>query len=58
MSHGVSALQGEVWAVGGRSEGDGYLAAVEVHSPQLNTWRAGVALPRACMDCKCVAAQC
>ena len=39
----VAALQGEVWAVGGGSHGP--LATVEVYSPRLNTWRAGVPLP-------------
>ena len=50
-SHGVAALHGEVWSVGGQDDDE--LASVEVYSPQLNTWRAGVALPHSCFDGTC-----
>ena len=54
-SHGVATLHGEVWAVGGFVDGD--LASVEVYSPRLNTWRAGVLLPHSCYDGTCVVVQ-
>ena len=43
--HGVAALSGEVWAVWGLRSGGRIGATVEVYSPRLNTWRAGVPLP-------------
>ena len=55
-SHGVAALHGEVWAVGGGG-GNAGLASVEVYSPRLNIWRAGVPLPHQCFDCTCVVVQ-
>ena len=59
-AHGVAALHGEVWAVGGGDLGGFGLASVEVYSPQLNTWREGVPLPNGCgcYDGTCVVVQC
>ena len=60
--HGVVTLNGEVWAVGGAwLDADHTLharASVEVYSPQLNTWRAGVPLPLAWNYSTCVVVQC
>ena len=56
-SHGVAALHGEVWAVGGQVDDELVLASVELYSPRLNTWRAGVPLPLSCYDGTCVVVQ-
>ena len=60
--HGVAALHGEIWAVGGRwrdaEQTLHSLSSVEVYSPQLNTWPAGVPLPHACYCGTCVVVQC
>ena len=64
--HGVAALHGEVWAVGGTLWGeyvdDGQTgretAEVEVYSPGLNTWRSGVSLPQAWSGGACALVQC
>ena len=56
-SHGLAALHEEVWAVGGGHDGAAGRASVEVYSPRLNTWRAGVPLPHTCFNCTCVAVQ-
>ena len=61
--HGVAALQGELWVVGGWSRvvGGGaasLTASVEVYNPRLNTWHLGVPLPHACADAGCVVVQC
>ena len=57
---GVAAMHGEVWAVGGCPSGFGVetFTAVEVYSPWLNTWRAGVPLPHAWSWGQCVGVQC
>ena len=60
--HGVAGLHGEVWAVGGAWwDADQIIharASVEVYSPQLNTWRAGVPLPLTLVHGTCVVVQC
>ena len=60
--HGVVALHGEIWAVGGMwwDAEDTYhvLASVDVYSPWLNTWRAGVPLPLAWYYGTSVVVQC
>ena len=60
--HGVAAVHGEVWVVGGLTVAMPYdfktLASVEVYSPRLNTWRAGVPLPHATMRASCVVLPC
>ena len=53
-SHGVAALHGEVLAVGGWNGDSVGLASVEVYSPRLNTWRAGVPLAHTWFDGACV----
>ena len=61
--HGVAALHGEVWAVGGLSplsalSDDQTLASVEVYSPQRNAWRRGVPLPHGSALGTCAVVQC
>ena len=61
-AYGAAALHGELWAVGGGAWEDADqsfhgIASVEVYSPRLNTWRAGVPLPHTCFNCTCVAVQ-
>ena len=56
--HGVAALSGEVWAVWGLRSGGRIGATVEVYSPRLNTWRAGVPLPHGRLRAACVVVQC
>ena len=60
--HGVATSEGEVWAVGGAwRDAEQTLharASVEVYSPQLNTWRAGVPLPLARYHGTSVVVQC
>ena len=59
FSHGVAALHGEIWPVGGAcSQALHPMASVEVYSPQLNTWRVGVPLPHTHVFGTCVVAQC
>ena len=56
--HGVAALHGEVWAVGG-GVGDGApLPLVHVYSPRSNAWRGGVLLPHASAYGSCAVLQC
>ena len=57
-AHGVAALHGEVWAVGGKDDDVNYMASVEVYSPRLNTWRSGVSLPREWCHGACAVVQC
>ena len=40
--------------MGGLSDGGDDLASVEVYSPRLNTWRAGVPLAHTWFDGACV----
>ena len=61
--HGVAALHGEVWAVGGEwwdadLTRDLVLTSVEVHCPRLNTWRPGVPLPHTWSCGACTVVQC
>ena len=58
LGHGVAALQGEVWALGGQAGIFTALASVEVYSPRLNSWRAGEALPHSWYDGACSMVQC
>ena len=55
-SHGVAALHGEVWVVGG--EHHVIMASVDVYSPRLNTWRSGVSLPHMWSHGACTVVQC
>ena len=58
---GVAALQGEVWALGGKTVmlgGGTALASVEVYSPRLNSWRAGEVLPHSWETGVCSVVQC
>ena len=58
-AHGVAALQGEVWALGGKIAPVGAtLASVEVYSPRLNSWRAGEALPHCWEKGSCSVVHC
>ena len=58
IDHGVAAMHGEVWVVGGEDDDHDALASVVVYSPRLNTWREAVSLPYPCFDCTCVVVQC
>ena len=62
FSHGVAALHGEIWGVGGgwwdADQIFHALASVEVYSPQLNNWRVGVPLPLTLVHGTCVVVQC
>ena len=45
---GVTIVDGEIYAIGGRSglSGDTILNSVEIYDPSTNTWRSGPELPR------------
>ena len=58
IDHGVAAMHGEVWVVGGEDDDHDALASVVVYSPRLNTWRLGVSLPQAWSSGACAVVQC
>jgi hypothetical protein len=43
---GSVVVEGEVWAIGGRSDGGGVQERVDVYDPGADAWRPGPAMPR------------